>query len=127
MKKIPRTVRVRSCILKTYYYLRALHKIHSNEEEAAVFERITREGIEQVQQLSKDKKRILLGNYRGERFAIGGTVHSDTMATFKQLGYDHNWSMQETIEVLIYFSALSKLDQQEQAFFSLQSMNIEIL
>lgn len=127
MKRIPRTVRVRESTLKTYYYLRATFKVESMESESFVFEQILLEGIDVIQDIVNQGKRILVSSYRGKRFVIGGNLSPETNEKFLKFAEHFNWEIQECVEVLIYFSSLKRLSKDEQQFFGLDEMSIAVL
>jgi hypothetical protein len=127
MKRIPRTVRVRENILKTYYYLRATFKVESQESESYVFEQILLEGMEKVRELTEQGKTIMVSVYRGKRYVIGGNLSPETNERFTQLAQEFNWEIQECIEILIYFSSLERLTEAEQGFFGLDEIKIAVL
>lgn len=116
-KKISRTMRVRESTLKTYYYLRAISKIESKESESFIFEKIITEGIEALEQLEKENKRVFLSNYKGKRYVIGGKLSPEINEKFQEIAQRYNWENQECLEVLIYFSSKNRLSEEELQFF----------
>lgn len=116
-KRIPRTMRVRESTLKTYYYLRANFKIESKESESFVFEKVVSEGLEALEKLEKDRKKVVLPNYKGKRYVIGGNLSPEINEKFQAAAERFNWENQECLEVLIYFSSLNRLSNEELQFF----------
>lgn len=127
MKRIPRTVKVREIILKTYFYLRATIKVESQESESFIFEQILVEGMDKVQELTKQDKKVIASSFRGKRYAIGGNLSVDSNKRLSELAKEFDWDIQQCIEVLIYFSSLERLTDAEQNFFRLDEMNIVVL
>lgn len=126
-QNVPRTMRVRDSILLTYAYLKAILKIQSKETESLFFNQIIQEGIEEVQEINKQGKTILVSAYRGKRFVIGGNLSEETNAQFNEVVKEFNWGVQESVEVLIYLSSLKRLSKYEQEFFGLPEMKIVVL
>jgi len=126
-QNIPRTMRVRDSILKTYSYLKAIFKIESKETESLFFNQIIQEGIEEVKKLNEQGKQILVSSYRGKRYVIGGNLSEETNEQFNEIVSEFNWGVQESVEVLIYFSSLKRLSKNEQKFFGLSNLNIVVL
>lgn len=126
-QNIPRTMRVRDSILKTYSYLKAIFKIESKETEALFFNQIIQEGIEEVKKINEQGKQILVSSYRGKRYVIGGNLSEETNEQFNEIVSDFNWGVQESVEVLIYFSSLKRLSKNEQKFFGLSNIKIVVL
>ncbi|KAB2329445.1 MULTISPECIES: hypothetical protein [Bacillaceae] len=125
--RISRTCRVRETTLKAYYYLRATFKIESNESESYVFEKIILEGINKVDEITKDGKTILFPNYKGKRYVIGGNLSTETNNIVMDLCDKQNWQIQECFEIMIYLSAKERLTEDEQNFFGLNNMKIAIV
>lgn len=126
-QNIPRTMRVRDSILKTYSYLKAIFKIESKETESLFFNQIIQEGIEEVKKLNEQGKQILVSSYRGKRYVIGGNLSEETNEKFNEIVSEFNWGVQESVEVLIYFSSLKRLSKNEQKFFGLSNLKIVVL
>lgn len=126
-QNIPRTMRVRDSILKTYSYLKAIFKIESKETESLFFNQIIQEGIEEVKKLNEQGKQILVSSYRGKRYVIGGNLSEETNEQFNEIVSEFNWGVQESVEVLIYFSSLKRLSKNEQKFFGLSNLKIVVL
>jgi len=126
-QNIPRTMRVRDSILKTYSYLKAIFKIESKETESLFFNQIILEGIQEVKKLNDQGKQILVSSYRGKRYVIGGNLSEETNEQFNEIVSEFEWGVQESVEVLIYFSSLKRLSKNEQRFFGLTDLKIVVL
>lgn len=116
-KRIPRTMRVRESTLKTYYYLRASFKIESKESESFVFEKVVMEGLEALEKLEKQNKKVVISNYKGKRYVIGGNLSPEVNDKFQAVAERFNWENQECLEIMIYFSSLNRLSKEELQFF----------
>lgn len=127
MKRIPRTIRVRESILKTYFYLRASFKIESQESESFVFEQILLEGMAKIEEIKQQEKTIMVSTFRGKRYVIGGNLSVESNEQLLSLKDEYDWEIQECAEVLIYFCSLGRLTDEEVSFFGLDQMKIAVI